>query len=63
MHNGYGKRQTDASGFLLPSVIISTFQFLKFPKTIKKNRFPKHVFMNAKMKASNHNEFFFSNGI
>ena len=25
----------------------------------KKNRFPKHVFMNAKMKASNHNEFFF----
>ena len=26
---------------------------------MKKNRFPKHVFMNAKMKASNHNEFFF----
>ena len=25
----------------------------------EKNRFPKHVFMNAKMKASNHNEFFF----
>ena len=24
MHHGYGKRQTDASGFLLPSVIIST---------------------------------------
>ena len=26
---------------------------------MKKNRFPKHVFMNAKMQASNHNEFFF----